>query len=208
MPARIPMMTMTIKSSTRVKPCSTMFLWSSLDRSWIDTWVVPLGSFGVRRPATGLNGRFAVILNRSHGPFSTRHRSSWRMSLRVKAARLVEDSIHRGDQGDGDEADDHTHQDDHRGLEERRGLFEFVGKLADVILSRVVELLVERACIFANAHHLRRRLREQLSIRDRHRESFAFEHALSSADKCGLEHFVVCSLNCRRERVGKRHARL
>src|SRR4051812_25936346 len=57
---------------------------------------------------------------------------------------LAEDAVHRRDEGDGDETDDHTHHDDDERLEERRQLGDLVVELGLVVLGRDGELRVQR----------------------------------------------------------------
>src|SRR5207249_4082040 len=74
---------------------------------------------------------------------------------------LVVDAVHRGDQRDGDEANDHTDHDDHGRLEQVEEALHPIVELALVELGGRFQLLVERAGVLADSEHLTRRAGEQ-----------------------------------------------
>src|SRR3954467_6645378 len=92
------------------------------------------------------------------------YHAAWRVLFRLQVSGLVEDAVHRGDQRDGNEANDESHEDDDQRLEERREFLELVLQLTSVVLRSVVELNIERSRILTDAHHLRGGLGKQSGI--------------------------------------------
>src|SRR5262245_36828479 len=107
----------------------------------VEVWVL------TRRPprmATPAIPRIATATRSSISvsPRSSRRRARW---IDMSHVDLTEDAVHRRDQRDGDEADDHPHDDDDERLEDRSELGDLVVQLGLVVLRRHRELGVERA---------------------------------------------------------------
>src|SRR6476620_8094324 len=89
--------------------------------------------------------RIAIVTTSSS---SVSPRSS-RLCRDISDLHLVEHAVHRGHQGDGDEADEQTHHDDDGRFEQRGKFLDLVVELGLVVLRGDLELVVEGARLLA-----------------------------------------------------------
>src|SRR5580698_859508 len=113
---------------------------------------------------------------------------------------LVVDAVHGGNEGNGHEADDDTHEDDDGRLEERGCALQFRLQFSAVIGGSDFQLLVERSRLLADAEHLARGRREQSTLGDWLSESLALHHGLTDL----LQGIAVNRIVCRLSRDGHR----
>src|SRR5581483_10989872 len=121
--------------------------------------------------------------------------------------RLTEDAIHGADQGNGNEADDDTHEQDHGRLEEVREAGDLEVELCAEVVRRGLELVIERAGLFTDADHLPGRPWEEIRAGDRASEAFAPHHLLADLIELPTVNDVVRALGGDRQGVGQRYAR-
>src|SRR5947209_18614827 len=89
---------------------------------------------------------------------------------------LVENPIHSRDQRDGNETYDAAHDDNDGGLEETRETLDDVFQFAAVVVRGGAQLLSERACVFADSHHLAGGSGKEAGRRKRSSEALAPQH--------------------------------